>query len=522
MTVATTLKYGNSDVLSVGRVQTPALNILVEREKAIKNHVAVPYFVITGEFEGKGKGKYKGTHKIKRFDKRKEAEDIMAKIKGKNGIITDVKKETIRKEVPNLYSQDSLQMDCNANFGLSLKETLNISQFLYEKGYITYPRTDSQFLTEDMEPVINEVLNSLESTSEYQSYIKGKKREFKRAKYFDNAKVTNHFAIIPTEIAPKGLSPIQQKVYDLIAKSVISMLYKPAEIEKTTITTEVEKEQFITVGNIIKLESWMELYGKSKEEFLPPMDKGDVVTGDYLLSDKKTEPPKRYTQKTMLAAMISAGKELDDVSLKKIMADPSVGGIGTTATRADIVNTLLFRGYAKKEKNNIVATEKGIALIDTLPIEDIKSAKLTAMWEMELNKIAKGEAKLEDFLEKVYATIGKWCNIIAKDTGGKKNALSNNKNTKEAPKEDDLICPSCKGVVRKMSWGWGCSEYKSGCKFSISGTIAGKKITDSQIKKLIAKGSTGVIKGFKSNKGDFFPAEIILDEDYKTKLVYAS
>lgn len=507
MTAKMTLKSGSKNVLSVGRVQTPTLNILVEREEAIRNFVPQPFYTISAVFTTKSKEDFKAEHKTKRFDNKADAQAVFDKINKQPGTIKNVEKKIEYKEGPNLFNMSSLQMAANSKYGFTLDKTLEIAQQLYEGGYTTYPRTDSQFLTEDMEPTVNTVLDVLaKNNTTYAGFINGRARTFEKKKYFDDKKVQSHFAIIPTKSYPvSGLTPDQEKIYDLIARSVIMMLYNKAKLENTKVVTDVKGEEFISNGKVVVDPEWMAVDAKSKEELLPALKVGDVVTGNYKLNEKMTQPPKRYTDKTLLSAMLNSGKELEDAELKKLMASEEVNGIGTEATRASIVKTLVDRGYAARDKKTIFATDRGIQLIHALPIKEIKSAELTALWEKRLNNIALGKDNLTSFVKDIEELTRQWVDEL------EKNVKRGDVSTKNVVGK----CPKCGNDIFKTSWGYGCAGYKEGCTFTINGTIAQKKITDNQVKKLLTNGNSGVIKGFKSKAGKTFDTSLVLDKDFK-------
>ena len=510
-TVAMTLGFSEKDVLSIGRVQTPTLNILVKREKEIKAFKPELYWSLGATFTTDKKETYTAKHKTERFKDASEVSAILSKIKGKQGKVTAVDVKEEKRNSPNLNSLASLQMICNSKFGYTLKQTLDIAQSLYEKGLITYPRTDSQYLTEDMEETVNDVLNALsKNNSEYNKLIVGRPRKFDKKHYFDDSKVSSHYAIIPTKKAPSGLSKWEENVYDTVCRSLIIMLYGPATIELTTVTTTVEDEPFISKGSVIKDAQWMLVSSASKEEFLPSLSVNDTVTGTFEEQEKETKPPKRYTDKTLLMAMLNAGEQLEDEEMRKILAvKDKKGGIGTEATRANIVETLVKRGFVVREKKNIIPTEKGLKLIDAIPIEDIKSPVVTGEWELRLNKIANGTESFDKFIEDMKATTTKWCREIteaSKSSGSKVSTKADSGNATVS-----LSCPLCGKPLRKVNWGWGCSGYKEGCKFSV-GSIAGKKLTDAQVKQLIEKGKTNEIKGFTSKAGKKFSAKLKMEE----------
>ena len=285
------------------------------------------------------------------------------------------------------------------------------------------------------------------------------------------------------------------------------MLYGPAKIERTSVITDVIGQEFLSSGSVILDKGWMIVDNVSKDDVLPTLTVGEKVSGTYEAKEKETEPPKHYTDKTLIAAMISAGKDLDDEELKKVM-NAGIKGIGTEATRAAIIEALIKRGYAERKKKSVIATEKGIALINILPLKEIKSAELTAMWESKLNDIAEGKGDFDKFIKDIELTTKEWCNKI--------NTADNTKSIISSESaESSMLCPVCGKPLVKRNWGWGCSGYKDGCKFSISLTIAGKKLTDRQVETLIKKRKTNVIKGFKSKAGKEFEAMLVLNDENK-------
>lgn len=514
LTTAMTLHGRSKEVLSIGRVQTPTLKILVDRELEIRGFKSQKYWTLDAVFT-KGADTYQATHTSKRFDSLSSVNAALAKVRGRTGTVTSVTEKKTTKEVPQLYSLSALQMDANAKYGMTLKQTLEAAQALYDNGYTTYPRTDSRYLTEDMEPTVNKVLDALSAMPVYKPLVSGRKRAFDRKRYFDDKKVESHFAIIPTGTEPKALTPHQQKVYDLICRSVICMLYGNAVVNNTTVITTVNGEPFTSSGSVIVDPGFMAVTGSSKETFLPALRKGDVVSGTYETKEKETEPPKHYSDKTLLAAMISAGKTLEDEELKKILADPSVAGIGTPATRDAIIETLINRGYAERDKKSLVATDKGISLIRVLPVDEIKSPETTARWEKRLHEIEKGNERADDFRRDIEATTKAWCDQIRKTDVKAGMAASSGEAGAISAK-----CPVCGKPMRKLKWGYGCSGYADGCRFSI-GTICGKTLTETQVKRLVEKRDSGEIKGFTSKAGKRFDAHLVLDESNAIKFSFA-
>ena len=507
LTIAMSLKNPGQGVTSIGRVQTPTLAIVVNRELEIKNFRSAPYWTISALFKTKSGETYKARHTTEKFTDESLARKTLAAIMGHAGEVTSIATKEVSKPVPQLYSLSALQMDANSKFGLTLKQTLEIAQRLYDGGYTTYPRTNSRYLTEDMEPTVNKVLSSLSKIPDYEKLIAGRHRSYDRPRYFNNKKVESHFAIIPTGSVPTGLTGNDAKVYDLICRSVIRMLYPAAIIEQTEVITTVPtmagttSEDFVSNGSTIKSLGWMIVGDASKEEPLPKLTKGDVCSGEYTMREKKTKPPTRYNDKELLAAMLSAGKSLDDEELRKLLSDPKTGGIGTEATRGAIVETLEKREYISRSGKAIMATEKGIELIQSLPLESIKSAEMTARWEKRLNDIARGLENSDDFRRDIEAQLAPWIaeidGKVAKKVGSKTNELGVN-------------CPVCGKPMIIQKWGYGCSGWKDGCKFSV-GEVCGKKLTENQARILVSSGRSPLIKGFHSKAGKTFDAYLRLD-----------
>lgn len=502
LTVAMSLKNPGAGVMSVGRVQTPTLAMLVNRELAITNFEKAPYWAIEADFFKATEESFKAKYSKEKITDKAEAEELFKKIDGHSGVVKDIKKKKVKKEPPLLYSLSALQMDANSKFGYTLDQTLEYVQKLYDDGFTTYPRTNSQYLTEDMEPVVNGVLDKLSAVPIYKPLIDGRERKFDKKHYFDNKKVESHFAIIPTGNIPKGLPLEHKRIYDLVCRSVIKMLYGPATLEQTKVVIDVNGEEFKASGSIIVDAGWMAVGDASKTEILPELTVGEVLRGEYKLCDKMSEPPKRYTDKTILAAMLSAGKDLDDAELKKLMSDPKTGGIGTEATRAAIIQTLIDREYIVREKKTLRATQKGIDLIQRLPLEQIKSAELTAKWEQRLGDIARGTENAQTFQKDFEAALAEWVRIIRTQVARTNQSYAN--------MLEGVKCPLCGKTVHIVENGFECAAHKEGCKFSI-GTICGKKISEAQVKKLLSEGATAVIKGFKKKDGTKFNAKLKIE-----------
>lgn len=404
--------------LSAGRVQTPTLAMVVKRENEIKRFVLKNYWLVEAsidEFTIQWRDK-KGQTRI--FDKTR-AESILSKIKGKTAKVTEISKELCSEPVPLAYDLTELQRDANRKYGYSAKKTLSIMQKLYESHkLVTYPRTDSKHITEDIVPTLNERLKSI-AVGPYarpvHSLLKNGPKITKR--FVDNSKVTDHHAIIPTEqyVNLTFLDNNERNIYDLILKRFIAVLGRPFQYEQTTITIEVEGELFKAKGKVVKEDGWKSVYGNNldnydndedeKEQVLPAVKKGEFlkVVKERAIN-KKTKPPARYTEATLLSAMEHPGKFINDKVLRKVI--DSASGLGTPATRADIIEKLFDSFYLERRGKEIIPTSKGIQLIDIVP-EDLKSAELTAKWEQQLFEISKGEMNQNIFIQKMKHYSGK-------------------------------------------------------------------------------------------------------------------
>lgn len=543
MSTQMTLRFPGNNVLSIGRVQTPVLKMLVDREEAIAAFVPKFSWNIKGIFQVETKsysGVYKGNGEMTKPD----ADSILTAIYGQPGTVTKLEKKKSKREVPLLYSQTSLQIDASKYFGYTAKETLDAAQFLYENGYSSYPRTKSQHLTDDMVPEVVHTLNKLAAVPDYAKYLAGKALS-PAAKFFDSSKVISHFAIIPTGEIPKKLTAAQKNVYDLIVWSLIRTIYPDAIIEKTSVVTTVDgRYDFQSNGTTIVDPGWLAVNVKTKETILPALTMGTSYPGTYEGKETKTEPPKRYDDGSLVKAMKTAGKDLDDAEFRAILADPDVEGIGTDATRAEIIETLLRRGYIERKGKTFYATQKGIDLIHNIPVPDMMSPEFTARMEQNLSKIEKGTLPYPDFLEQVYEQTRDWSSQIAKckgnggltttgtskrvsltaptfgdDDGGfvpvKKRTSTTKKKSgtttkKTAAASSDMECPMCGNKILRGPKGWYCSNHE--CKFQIYGTILSHELTDKEVTALLEKGQTSVIRDFVSRKtGKSFSARLTLD-----------
>lgn len=515
LTAAATLKFGSGQLLSLGRVQTPTLAILVKRELEIKNFKSHPFWNINAEFETESGEKYQAKYEKQQIEDKNEANNLLKTLEASpEGVIESCKSENVEKEVPLLYNLTLLSMDSNEQFGFTAQETLDIAQELYMAGYLTYPRTSSQHLTDDMREQVDEILDVLSEFPEYKPLIdavpKDKRNYTKR--HFNSKHVNSHFAIIPTNSKPSSLTDKQKKIYDLCARSLIRIIYKPASIKKTTIITDVNGHKFKSNGSVIVDAQWLAVNTQnSSDAVLPSVNSGDSVTGAFSIKEGKTEPPKRYTDKTLLGVLRTAGKEVEDEELRKIMIDKCEGGIGTEATRGSIIETVVNR-YCTRKGKTIIPTEAGIKLIEILPVEDLKSPVMTAKFEDMLNDIANGEMELDSFVDNIKQQTRKWCSEIQSSTSAKISS--------GASSDVECSCPKCGQPMKKYKWGWCCSNFskdpnkEGACRFAVSYTISGATLTDKDIKSLIEDKRTRYINGFhKKDSDDTYSAFLILKED---------
>ena len=400
-----TIKYGqNRQVLSIGRVQTPTLALIVSRQKEIDNFKPEPYWVLATVYRDTTFTATKG-----RFTSKEEGEQAFATIAGKPFTVTDVQKKNGKETPPSLYDLTSLQVDCNRKFGFSAEMTLNVIQQLYEMKLTTYPRVDTTFLSDDVYAKCPQTMNGLYQTkfagqAPYADLIRplGGKPLPKSKKVFDSTKVTDHHAIIPTGMIPGGLTDLQQKVFDLVARRFIAAFYPDCKFATTTVLGKVEDVEFKVTGKTILDPGWRAVYAKEQqatdeerkpedeERTLPVFEKGESGPHQPTLTEKWTTPPKFYTEATLLRAMETAGKLVDNEELRAAMKE---NGIGRPSTRAAIIETLFKRHYIRKERKNLVATPTGMELIDLIHEELLKSAELTGIWEKKLRDI---EAKKYD------------------------------------------------------------------------------------------------------------------------------
>ena len=525
-----TVKYGGyKQVLSVGRVQTPTLAMLVNRFKEIRDFKPQPYWELQTT--------YRDTlfnYEDGRFLKQEDGQVLADKVKESDFEIVSVTKKKGKEYAPKLFDLTGLQVYCNTKFGFSADETLKTVQKLYEMKVVTYPRVDTTFLPNDVYPKIGGILSKLSNYSSLtEPLLKDKIRKTKRV--FDDKKVTDHHAIIPTGIQ-NHLQYNQKLVYDIITRRFIGVFYPESDVSNTSVIGEVAEVPFKTTGKEIINKGWRVVFesDSSKEESneqptLPTFVKGEKGPHEPSFLEKETKPPRNFTEATLLRAMETAGKQVDDDEMRELMKE---NGIGRPSTRASIIETLFRRKYIERKKKLVVPTETGVSLIDLIDNELLKSAELTGRWEKRLKEIERGEFKAGKFIHNMKKMV---YNLVAevKANQSVKKITSNvpeaktqtiskattKKTTTKGKKElVGKTCPKCKnGTLIKGGNAYGCSEYKNSCKFIIPFKIHGKKISENQLIRLVDKGSTTNLKGFTTESGKV-DGLITFDDQFNLKL----
>ena len=410
-----TLKYGkNRQVLSIGRVQTPTLALIVKRHLEIENFVPQPYWELKTIYRETTFSVTEG-----KYDSEEKGREALEKITGEPFTVTDVTAKKGTELPPRLYDLTSLQVDCNKKFGLSADITLQTIQSLYEKKVTTYPRVDTTYLSDDIYPKCANILNGLRDYQPLIAPLTGKPLP-KSKKVFDNKKVTDHHAIIPTGVYPQGLTDLEKKVYDLVARHFIAIFYPDCKFSTTTVLGESAGVKFKVTGKEITEPGWRVVFAGEqneekegdKEKLLPSFTVGESGPHTPALAQKFTQPPKPYTEATLLRAMETAGKLVENEELREAMKE---NGIGRPSTRAAIIETLYKRNYIRKEKKNIAATKTGIELVGLIRNELLKSAELTGQWEKKLRDIEKREYDAKRFIEELKVMLGEVVNDVLRD-----------------------------------------------------------------------------------------------------------
>ncbi len=524
-----TLKYGqNRQVLSIGRVQTPTLALIVNRQKEIDSFVPEPYWVLSTIYRDTLFTATKG-----KFTTKEEGEQAFATIADKPFEVTGVSKKNGNEAPPRLFDLTSLQVECNRKFSYSAETTLNLIQSLYERKLTTYPRVDTQFLSDDIYPKCAGILTGMRGYEQYIQPLAGKKLP-KSKRVFDTSKVTDHHAIIPTGVPASALSDMERNVYDLIARRFIAVFYPDCKFATTTVLGKVEDVEFKVSGKEILEPGWRTIYAQQsshpnntstpqpnnpqpsssedddkqdEERTLPTFVKGESGPHTPTLTEKWTTPPKYYTEATLLRAMETAGKFVDDETLRAALKE---NGIGRPSSRAGIIETLFKRHYIRRERKNLIATATGIELIDIIHEELLKSCELTGIWEKKLRDIEHKKYEAADFINELKQQVTEIVYDVLRDNSNRRVAITTDEDLKKekkkktaAPKKaaaksaatsstastknaaaspqpatsepsaDDSIigttCPVCgKGTIIKGKTAYGCSNWKNGCTYRVA------------------------------------------------------
>lgn len=446
-----TLRYGqNRQVLSIGRVQTPTLALIVNRQAEIEHFQPEPYWELKTVYRNTTFSATKG-----KFTKKEEGEAFLEMVRAEDFTVTSVTEKKGKEYAPRLFDLTSLQVECNKKFAFTADDTLKLIQSLYEKKMTTYPRVDTTFLSDDIYPKIPATLKGLADYAELTAPLAGIKLP-KTKRVFDNAKVTDHHAIIPTGVAARNLTDNERKVYDLVARRFIAAFYPDCDISTTTVLGKAGKVEFKVTGKQILKPGWRVVFGAEQKEpdadasdenaVLPEFVVGESGPHQPALSEKWTQPPKPYTEATLLRAMETAGKLVENDELRDALKE---NGIGRPSTRAAIIETLFKRNYIRKERKNLYPTATGRELIATIGVELLKSAELTGLWEKKLRLIEKGTYEARTFLEELKELVGKVVIEVLSDQ-------TNRTITVEAPREagtDKKGKSGAKGTAKTVSKG---------------------------------------------------------------------
>jgi len=516
-------------VVSLGRVQTPTLAMIVSREREIQAFVPEPYWLVHANFDPAYEGLWFEGDET-RIPSGERAESIAGKVAGAEGVVASVERKEASERSPLLYDLTSLQRDANRRFSFSAQRTLRAAQSLYEsKKAITYPRTSSRYLSGDMASLLKPTAATLEPIHEYSAAARFVLRleELPLARVVNDAKITDHHAIIPTNVEHdvESFSDDERRIFDLVARRFLAVFHPPARYANTTVVTEVEGESFRTRGKVTLEAGWRAVYGPAPSENgrsgdgeaedgesgeLPALVEGQKVLCSSAESEAKTtKPPPRYNEATLLMAMETAGKLIDDEELREAMKE---GGLGTPATRAETIETLIRREYIERAGKELQPTPKGIQVITMLEAHPLTSAELTGAWEKRLGDIERGSGDRAAFMDEIER--------FTRETVEKIAALDREK---LRPERVELgPCPRCGAetgeIIRENSRAFGCTSWKSreetGCGFVIWKKVAGRSITPELARQLLAQGRTNdVISGFRSRGGKHFRARLVLNAE---------
>ena len=515
-------------VVSIGRVQTPTLAMIVKREREIQAFVPEPYWLVHATFDPRYEGLwFEGEEN--RLKDGKRADEVVEKVKGKKGRVESVERKEQSERAPLLYDLTSLQRDANRRFGFSARRTLSAAQSLYEdKKAITYPRTNSRFLSGDLVPQLKPTAATLVPIPDYTNGARFVLAldQLPLGRVVNDAKVDDHHAIIPTDIGHdvSAFSPDERRVFDLIARRFLAVFHPPARYARTTIVTEVMEERFRTRGKVTLEAGWRGVYGveaddpqsrKQDEDAegegeLPELTQGqEVMCAEAESEAKETKPPPRYTEATLLSAMETAGKLVDDEELREAMKER---GLGTPATRAEIIETLIRREYVERVGKDLQPTPKGLQVVTMLEANAVTSPELTGDWEKQLRDIEHGSGDRGAFM-----------NGIANFTKATVDEIANLDKEKLRPERAELgLCPRCGAetgeIIRENAKAYGCTSWKSreepGCGFVIWKRVAGRTLTPEVARQLLEEGRTReVLSGFRSRAGKPFRARLVMNRE---------
>ena len=550
--------------IAVGRVMTCVLGMVVIREREIRNFAETPFYRVVGGFLPEGAeteetvtAEWKAVNGSKYFEspllykengfkKRESAENLIGELDGKQAVVKSLERGTSRKKAPLLFNLAELQAECSKRYKISPDETLQVAQDLYEKKLTTYPRTDARVLSTAVAKEIGKNLNRLKTYEPTKTYTErilkeGTYRNIARTQYTDDSKITDHYAIIPTgQLTELGsLSDLQRRVYDLVVRRFLSIFYPAAEYETIKLVVQVGAEQLFASAKVLKNPGFLEIMGRpgndeNKEEESAGLLKlaGQLKTGDplkvdgYEIKEGKTAPPKRYTSGSMVLAMENAGQLIEEEELREQIKG---SGIGTSATRAEIIRKLVRIGYLNLNKKTQVLSPEAIGEmvfeVVSMTVPALLNPKMTASWEKGLDGITRGTVIMEDYRSKLEDFIRKeTVSMIEHDLTGNLAArihpfVGKGGRGLAAKKKIEAVCPVCGGDMETTPFGYGCSNYKkdgSGCKFAI-GTIAGRDLEEDEVAELLTKGHTEVLSGFISKSRKRFSAALVLEKDENGK-----
>jgi len=496
-----TLRYGqNKQVLSIGRVQTPTLALIVNRQIEIENFKPEPYWELKTIYRNTTFSATKG-----KFTKKEEGEAFLEVVQQEDFTVTDVSEKKGKEYAPRLFDLTSLQVECNKKFAFTADDTLKLIQSLYEKKVTTYPRVDTTFLSDDIYPKVANTLKGLVDYTELTAPLLQIKLP-KSKRVFDNSKVTDHHAIIPTGVPARNLTDTERKVYDLVTRRFIAAFYPDCDISTTTVLGKVGKVDFKVTGKQILSPGWRVVFGveqkdpdaeqTEEEGVLPAFTIGENGPHKPILKETWTQPPKPYTEATLLRAMETAGKLVDNDELRDALKE---NGIGRPSTRAAIIETLFKRNYIRKERKNLFPTATGTELIGTIQEELLKSAELTGLWEKKLRQIERGTYQAKTFLEELKELVRQVVLNVLSDQRTRSITIieavkeETKKETKEKKprkprekKDQKPVCPICKkGSILHGKTAYGCSEYKNGCTFRLDYSTYGEGLSDQELIKII-------------------------------------